>query len=91
MSVLLAGRAYDETLARELGREASESTGLRLGRGPNDKRLTPDVLSRGTCLPVVEAPWLLVGVVSSPATLAVEPVTRFRERMVTLEGTLWAP
>jgi hypothetical protein len=96
MSVLLAGLANDDTLARELGRDrdASESTppGFRFGSGPNDSRLTPDVLSRGTCLDV-DAAWVLVGVVSSPCTDedAVEPIVRFRDRIVTLDGTLWAP
>jgi hypothetical protein len=49
-------------LARLLGREKSGSVvllllwvvGLRLGRVPNDRRETPDELSRGTCLLVLE-------------------------------------
>lgn len=47
ISVREDGRAKDEILARELGRLASES-GLRLGSGPKDKRLIPEVLSLGT-------------------------------------------
>ena len=52
ISVLLDGRAIpDEMLARELGRDAdaSDSVGPRLGRGPKESLLTPDVLSRGIC------------------------------------------
>lgn len=77
-------------LARELGRLASES-GLRLGRGPKDKRLIPDVLSLGTWLGLWVAAMLgLVGVVSSPPTddEAVDPTVRFRERIVTEDGTV---
>ena len=78
-------------LARLLGRLISEpesATGPRLGKGPKDRRLTPDVLSRGTCLdcPVVlELKWLLVGVASSGIVIddAVEPTVRFLERIVT--------
>src|SRR5688572_13194073 len=76
-------------LARELGRLASES-GLRLGSGPKDRRLIPDVLSLGTWLGLGVAAMLgLVGVVSSPATEdeAVDPTVRFRERIVIEEGT----
>lgn len=72
----LTGRAYEDTLARELGRDDSDSSPLlllapppRLGRGPNDKRLTPDVDRRGTCLLPAgrEETWLAgVGVASSP-------------------------
>lgn len=97
MSARLDGRAYDETLARELGREMDDSEsrpalGLRLGRGPNDNLLTPDVLRRGTCLDVVLAEKLLGVAESSPRTdEAVEPVGRLRERIVTVEGTLWTP
>jgi hypothetical protein len=92
MSVRDGGRAYDETLARELGRLISES-GPRLGRGPNDRRLTPEVLSRGTWLPFDEADaCMLVGVVSSPATEeAVDPTARLRDRIVTVEGTCEFP
>ena len=56
-----------DRLARLLGREKSksgllgvvlvfveEAVGLRLGRGPKDRRETPDVLRRGTCLFVLE-------------------------------------
>ena len=57
------------------------------------------MLSRGTCLPVVELTllrrsrfwwWMLVGVVSSPATLleAVDPSVRLRLRIVTVDGTV---
>lgn len=99
ISVRLDGRAYDEILARELGRDmdASESPcGLRLGRGPKDSLLTPDVLGRDTwreVAPVVAGPRGLVGVVSSPWTddEAVEPMVRFLVRIVTVEGTLLAP
>lgn len=88
----LDGRAYD-VLARELGREIDSSwpaLGFRLGRGPNDNLLTPDVLRRGTCFDVVLAEKL--DGVSSPRTEeAVEPVGRLRERIVTVEGTLWTP
>jgi hypothetical protein len=100
ISVLLDGRAYDEMLARELGRDidASESPcGLRLGRGPKDSLLTPEVLGRETwrdVAPVVAGPRGLVGVVSSPPWTdeeAVEPTVRFLVRIVTVEGTLLAP
>lgn len=87
------GRAYDEMLARELGLLISDSGPPRFGSGPNDSRLTPDVLSRGTWLPFDVAEfWLLVGVVSSPATEdVVEPIVRLRERIVTVEGMLLIP
>jgi hypothetical protein len=89
-SVLLAGRAKDEMLARELGLEDSESKpGLRFGNGPNESRLTPEVDSRGTCLPeVLLLKLLFVGVVSSAAAGAVDPTVRFLERIVTDDGTL---
>ncbi len=101
LSVLLAGRANDEMLARELGRDASESKppGFRLGSGPNESRLTPEVDSRGTCFAVVLEPKLLllllwfVGVVSSPSAATedvVEPTVRFLDRIVTVDGT-WDP
>lgn len=73
--------------------------GLRFGSGPNESRDTPDVLSRGTCLLVLDDMLLrksvlrgIVGVASSPATLpatleVVEPTVRFRLRMVTVDGT----
>jgi len=87
MSVREAGLAIDETLARELGLLISES-GPRLGRGPNESLLMPEVLSLGTWLfPDVDA-LKFVGVVSSPATDdAVEPAVRFLERTVTVDGT----
>ena len=106
MSVRLTGRAMpDDMLARELGRdsEASESPAgwPRFGSGPNESRLTPEVLSLGTCFVVAAATpaaRALVGVVSSPCTDGVpideRPVVvvpRLRERMVTLDGTLCAP
>lgn len=77
----------DDMLARELGRLKSDS-GPRFGRGPKDRRLTLDSLSRGTwLLPPIEVR-KLVGVVSSPATDDVaEPIVRFRERTVTVDGT----
>lgn len=90
MSVRDKGRAYDDMLARELGRLwlASDS-GARFGRGPKESLLTPDVLSRGTWLgrdDVEERKF--VGVVSSPARDdAEDPAVRFRERIVTVDGT----
>ena len=90
MSVLDEGLAYDDTLARELGRLwlASDS-GARFGRGPNDSRLIPDVLSRGTWLGLEDVEHRkLVGVVSSPARDEVDdPTARFRDRIVTVDGT----
>jgi len=101
-SVLLAGR-YEVTDAREEGREASASRGLRFGSGPKDRRDTPDVDSRGTWLlfeevldeklfvlpvpPMLDLP--AVGVASSvPATDdAALPTVRFLDRIVTVEGT----
>jgi len=96
LSLRLAGRANDEMLARELGRDDSESNppGLRLGSGPKESRLTPEVERRGTCFPTVPALKLwLVGVVSSGAAAdeATEPVVRFLDRIVTVEGTIPAP
>lgn len=98
-------------LARLLGREKSGSVavwlvvvavGLRLGRGPKERRDTPEVLRRGTCLLVLEEKlaresdgawreWEGV-VVSEPARLAaleeaVEPTARLRLRIVTVGGT----
>lgn len=96
MSVRDDGRTYDETLARELGR-LSESR-PRFGSGPKDSLLTPEVLSLGTWLGLEDVEdRKLVGVVSSPATLpardeeAVDPRVRFRERIVTVDGTVGAP
>jgi hypothetical protein len=63
ISARLDGRTNEETLALELGRDSDDSLGstppgFRFGNGPNDKRLTPDVLSRGTCLPdTLELAW----------------------------------
>lgn len=88
ISVRDDGRAYDDILARELGRLASES-GLRFGSGPKDRRLIPEVLSLGTWLGFGIVVVLgFVGVVSSPATddEAVDPTVRFRERMVIEDG-----
>jgi len=97
-SVLLAGLAKDETLARLLGREDSESKppGFRFGNGPKDNRLTPEVDNRGTCLPVALDKLdfkFCVGVVSSaPASdEAVDPTLRFLERIVTVDGTETPP
>ncbi len=72
-----------------------------MGRVPNDRRETPDVLSRGTCLFVPEmllrdseGPWRdCEGVRWSPTRLAaleeaVEPTGRLRLRIVTVDGTL---
>ena len=92
MSFLDAGLAYEEMLALELGRLMSES-GPRFGSGPGPKerRLIPDVLSRGTWLLDIEARGLkLVGVASSPSTdeEAEDPAVRFRDRIVTDAGTL---
>jgi len=88
-AVLEGGRASEVTLARELGLLISSGP-PRFGNGPNDKRLTPDVLRRGTWLPLVAGVGIpVVGVMSSPATEdAVEPPVRLRERIVTDEGTL---
>lgn len=47
MSVRDGGRAYDDMLARELGRLLSAS-GARFGRGANDRRFMLEVLSLGT-------------------------------------------
>lgn len=67
-------------LARLLGRLVS--LGSRLGRGPNDSLLMPDVDNLATCLVVVD------GVSSPPMEdpLAVLPPVRFRLRIVTLGG-----
>lgn len=90
-SALLIGRAKLDILARLLGLGISGSTwfGLRLGSGPKDRRETPDVLSRGTCLFVPE---MLLrrfeGVSPTLIDEAVDPVVRFLLRIVTDEGTL---
>lgn len=47
MSVREGGRAYEDMLARELGRLLSAS-GARFGSGPNDRRFMLEVLSLGT-------------------------------------------
>lgn len=89
MSVRDAGLAIDETLARELGLLMSDS-GPRLGRGPGpkDSLLIPDVLSLGTWLLPDTEELKFVGVVSSPTTdEAADPVVRFLERTVTVDGT----
>lgn len=100
ISDLLAGRAIpDDMLARELGRDtdASESPlGVLLGSGPKESRPIPEVLSRGMCLePCVlrRICGVWVGVVSPLiiGALAVEPVPRFLDRIVTVEGTLLMP
>lgn len=68
-------------LARLLGRLVS--LGSRLGSGPNDSLLMPDVDNLATCFVVLEG-------VSSPTPmedpLAVLPPVRFRLRIVTLGG-----
>lgn len=73
--------------------------GFLFGKGPNDSRETPDVLSRGTCLLVAVAvletllrgAWEDVDFESSPKLNeeieAVDPTVRFRLRMVTDVGT----
>lgn len=93
MLVLLSGRGEDVMLVRELDRESDTSdsaltlVGPRLGDGPNDSRLTPDVLSLGICL-LVEP----VGVTSSPQIeLDTELCPLLRDLIVTLDGTLGAP
>jgi hypothetical protein len=84
------GRAYEVTLARELGLLISSGP-PRFGNVPNDKRLTPDVLSRGTWLPLGVDVGILVGVGSSPVTEdAAEPLVRLRERIVIDAGILVA-
>jgi hypothetical protein len=84
------GRAYEVILARELGLLISSGP-PRFGNGPNDRRLTPDVLSRGTWLPLGVDVGILVGVGSSPATEdAAEPLVRLRERIVIDAGILVA-
>lgn len=85
------GRAYEVTLARELGRLVSDSGPPRLGNGPKDKRLTPDVLSLGTWLPLEMVEGGLRGVSSPAMEDAEEPVVRLRERIVTVEGMLIPP
>jgi hypothetical protein len=90
--VRLSGRA--DELARELGRDMDTSDSAlahvgtpRLGRGPNEIRLTPDVLRRGTWRLCVEA---TVGVLSSPPIdwdeLATELGPRWRARIMELDG-----
>ena len=70
--------------------------GLRFGSGPKERRETPEVLSRETCLfalVMLLRRWCAcVGVASSPTTLlatldAVDPTLRLRLRIVTVEGT----
>jgi hypothetical protein len=82
MSVRLRGRSGrtkpDDVLARLLGLLSLPS---RLGRGPKDRRLIPDVDSLATCL--------VEDGVSSPATdelLAVLALVRFLLLIVTLGG-----
>lgn len=74
--------------------------GFRFGRGPKERRDTPEVLRRGTCLLLEmllrdsEGAWRdWDGVLSSPARLlaldeAAEPPARLRLRIVTVGGTL---
>lgn len=92
MSVLEAGRAYDDMLARELGRLLSAS-GARFGNGPKERRLIPEVLSLGTwpLLYVLVDVLGLVGVVSSPPRTeedVEEPAVRLRALMVTDDGII---
>lgn len=89
ISVRDGGRAYDDMLARELGRLLSAS-GARLGSGPNDSLLIPDVLSLGTWPEglLVEADMLCVGVASSlKMEEAAEPAPRLRDLIVTEDGS----
>lgn len=85
-------------LARELGRLLSAS-GARFGNGPNDNRLTPDVLSLGTCPDLAEGVLLAAGVDDVVVVLAcvgvesslntedaVEPGALLRDRIVTDAG-----
>ena len=90
MSVRDAGLAMEEILALELGLLISDSE-LRFGRGlgPYESLLMPDVLSLGTWLLPEMDEVIFVGVVSSPATY--EPVVRFLERIVTVDGTTPKP
>jgi hypothetical protein len=72
--------------------------GLRLGSGPKDRRETPDVLSRGTCLLVLEerllwdsdGAWREWDGVSEAKLAALEeavdPPVRLRLRIVMLDG-----
>ena len=72
-----SGRTKLDVLARLLGLLPSS----RLGSGPNESRLMPEVESLGTCF---------ADGVSSPAIedpLAVLPPVRFLLRIVTLGGT----
>jgi hypothetical protein len=95
IEVRLSGRADDDILARELERDMEKSdsalalVGPRLGRGPKDRRLTPDVLSRGMWRPG------FVGVPSSPwidcDELATELGPRLRDLTETLDDTLVGP
>ena len=92
MSVRDDGRAYDDMLVRELGRLVSPS-GPRCGKTPNDS-LFIEELGRGTWLGLEDVEALkLVGVVSSPASEeeVVEPIVRFLERIVTVDGTPGTP
>jgi hypothetical protein len=84
ISVLLAGRSgriKPVPEARLLG--LLDSPPSRTGRGPNDRRLMPEVDRRETC-------FVETGVVSSPAPEEVPemvlPPVRFRLLMVTLDG-----
>jgi hypothetical protein len=64
---------------------------LLFGNGPNDRRETPDVLSRGTCFFTPLATEVCVGVSSATTDEAVEPTVRFRLRIVTEDGMWPAP
>lgn len=86
-SVLLCGRSgltKPTPLARLLGRLLSLLS--RTGRGPNERRLMPDVDSLLTC-------FVDCGVSSAAedAPLTVLPPVRFRLRIVTLGGIYWCP
>lgn len=93
-SARLIGRAKLELLARLLGRLISdtESFGPRFGRGPGpkDNLLTPELLSRGRCLPLtLRLKPCPVGVESSGAVVLVltddtDPGPLLRVRIVTL-------
>ncbi len=79
-----SGRTYDDTEARELGREWESVVegGSRDGRGPKERREMPEVERRATCFVAVDD-----GVSSGAAEEEdVLPTVRLRLRIVTLGG-----